>query len=51
VVIASLPISFVLSELNHAYPLNLYLILQVLIVVILMFLWEYIFSKKDKING
>ena len=50
VVIASLPISFVLSELNHAYPLNLYLILQVLIVVILMFLWEYIFSKKDKIN-
>lgn len=51
VVIASLPISFVLSELNHAYPLNLYLILGVLIVVILMFLWEYIFSKKDKING
>lgn len=50
VVIASLPISFVLSELNHAYPLNLYLILQVLIVVILMFLWEYILSKKDKIN-
>lgn len=51
VVIASLPISFVLSELNHAYPLNLYLILQVLIVVILMFLWEYILSKKDKLNG
>lgn len=50
VVIASLPISFVLSELNHAYPLNLYLILQVLIVVILMFLWDYILSKKDKIN-
>ncbi|MGE4341717.1 MAG: hypothetical protein AB7E23_01280 [Bacilli bacterium] len=50
VVIASLPLSFVLNELNHAYPLNLYLILQVLIVVILMFLWEYILSKKDKIN-
>lgn len=50
-IVFSLPFSFVLSELSHFNVVSFYLILQVLIVVILMFLWEYILSNKEKING
>ncbi|HKM02914.1 MAG TPA: hypothetical protein VJZ31_03205 [Bacilli bacterium] len=46
-----MPISFILAELNNLNYLSLYLIIPLLLVVIMMFLWEYIFSHRDKING
>jgi len=46
-----LPISFILAEHYGTTYLSFYLILIVLMVVIIMVLWEYIFSNKEQING
>lgn len=51
ITIGSIPVSFVLSEISQPRFLVAYLILQVLIVVIVIFLWEYIFKQRVKQNG
>lgn len=49
--VGTIPISLVLNELYRASYLPLYLILPVLIVVIGVFLWEYILKQGIKIDG
>lgn len=49
--IGTIPISLVLNELYRTSYLPLYLILPVLIVVIGVFLWEYILKQRIKIDG
>lgn len=49
--IGTIPISLVLNELYRTSYLPLYLILPVLIIVIGVFLWEYILKQRINIDG
>lgn len=49
--IGTIPVGLVLNELYRTSYLPLYLILPVLIVVIGVFLWEYILKQRIKIDG
>ena len=49
--VGTIPISLVLNELYRTSYLPLYLILPVLIIVIGVFLWEYILKQRINIDG
>lgn len=49
--VGTIPVSLVLNELYQTSYLPLYLILPVLIIVIGVFLWEYILKQRINIDG
>ena len=49
--VGTIPVSLVLNELYRTSYLPLYLILPVLIIVIGVFLWEYILKQRINIDG